>query len=145
MSGAKGIESEVLVTDFLLKLKVSQITDVHRLLYESTVLEAKNVREAINLAKAPTAEDIMIIFKKILPLGLSQKALAARLGVTTGTLSRWVSGENPPREFVRGPIVQELGRVVDHIVARLEAYREHQNFKRLRRTAVPALVKRGPR
>jgi hypothetical protein len=130
--GNKILDAETLITDDL--LKVPNVTESQRFFYEKTLLQAQNIREGINLALAdfPTAEDIGAMFKHVVALGLSQKSLAVRFGVTTGTLSRWVSCENPPREFVREAMAEELGKVVDYVVARLEAYKERPNFRKRR-------------
>ena len=142
MRGGKGIlDAESLVTDDL--LSVQDITDSQRYIYDATLSLAQAIRSAIDVAGVPTAVDVQVIFKLVLALGISQKTLASVLGVTTGTLSRWVSGDNPPREFVRGPIIQELGKVVDYAIERLESYtRGRPTLKPQRRGAAVARMSR---
>jgi hypothetical protein len=118
------LDSETLLTDFLSsEVKSARATTLQIRLYELTITDAASIREYMSQTTDPTAEDIMIVCRKILTFGLTQKALAAWFGVATGTLSRWVSGENPPRDFMRVPIFQELERIMDYIVGRLESHR----------------------
>ena len=128
MSESDVLDDEVLVTDVL--LKVNEITEVERAIYEFNLRNAKFLREQINSAVNPTPAEVMLLFRHVLNFGLSQQALAKTFGVTPGSLSRWVTGENPPRDFMRRPIVKELGTVVDYVIRRLEAYTKRPNFKR---------------
>jgi DNA-binding transcriptional regulator YiaG len=131
MNNRSALESERLIFDFILDSpKSTKITDFTKSIYETELLNAKQLRAAMLRTSNPTAEDIMVVCRKLLAFGFSQKGVAAWFGVTTGTLSRWVSGDNPPREFMRTPIFQELGRIVDYVVERLEAYGDRKSALR---------------
>ena len=126
--GEEALNGEILVTDVL--LKVTKITEVERNIYELNLRNAKLLRQQIGAVVNPTSVEVMLLFRHVLNFGLSQKALATWFGVTPGSLSRWVTGEHPPRDFMRGPIVKELGEVVDYLIRRLEAYAKRPNFRR---------------
>lgn len=127
MSDTTVLASEILVTDVLLRLK--KMSHVERAIYDSTLNHARFLRRLIDQATKPTDTEIVLLFRQVINLGLSQKALASWFGVTTGTLSRWVSGENPPRDFIRRAVVQQLGEVVNYVLERLEGYGNRPAFK----------------
>jgi hypothetical protein len=127
MTKDRAFEGETLVVDIL--LSKNRITNVERAMYELHLANAKFVRGQIDLAISPTPNEITLIFRQVIGFGISQKTLAEWFGVTPGTLSRWVTGENPPREFMRQPILQRLGEAVNYIIARLEGYAKQPPFR----------------
>jgi DNA-binding transcriptional regulator YiaG len=127
------LDAEPLVTDIL--HDVEKISDPQRRLYDLELNAAREFRVILDEVHEAEPVDISLFIRKTMTFGFSQRILALRFGVTTGTFSRWISGENPPREFVRGAIIQELITIVDYIILRLEADADRPNFRTKRPTS----------
>jgi DNA-binding transcriptional regulator YiaG len=127
------LEGELLVTDSLKGIKRTPFQE-RRLAARKEMLHI--LLEDVKSIKEPSEEDIQLLLKETVNLGYSQQALAAAMGVTTGTLSRWIGGENKPRDFVRDAIVGHIIQIIKYTLDRAE---------RLEQPRRPGQQPNGPR
>jgi hypothetical protein len=140
MANAELLEGEFLVTD---RLKVTKRTP-----FQERRLAARKemlciLLEDVKALKSPTEEDIQLLLKETVDLGYSQQALAAAMGVTTGTLSRWIGGENRPRDFVRDAIVGHVTQIIGYTLKRAERLPSPPKIPEPKKAARPQGARRG--
>jgi hypothetical protein len=133
MGDQSELDEENLVVEFLFEQPA--LSQFQRRLYEMKLDYIKQLIDIVDFIANPSAQDVKALLQEVLALGITQKGLAGQFGVTTGTLSRWVSGENPPREFARVGIVRDLKDIIAYSRARLvSAPKERRNSPARRST-----------